>query len=117
MEDIKINEITLAYMKEYLKVDYDDEDATISALILAAKSYVETMLGFKIEKEWPNREDIPSELTIACLLLISHWFDRRQVQVIGTLADEMKFAVSAIVEAHKRPFKEYEEAQDEKADE
>lgn len=106
MLEVKITELDLGYVKEYLKVDYDDEDTTLGLMIHAARSYIETMLGFKINEEWPHESLIPDELTIAALLLIAHWFDRRQMQVVGTVSNEMKFAVSALIEAHKNPWKE-----------
>jgi uncharacterized phage protein (predicted DNA packaging) len=97
----KITEIDLAFAKEYLKVDYEDEDRMIEAIIVGAYSLIETMLGYKIKTEWALTEDIPGELTMACLMIIAHWFDNRQFQTTGTLGVEMNFAVSAILDAHR----------------
>lgn len=105
----KINEIDLPFIKEYLKVDYDDEDTILQSLIVAGQSYVNTMLGFKVTERWTFRNDIPDELTIACIMIIAHWFDNRQLQTTGTLGDEIKFAVTAIIDAHKDHLKDYEE--------
>lgn len=102
----KVTEIDLPFVKDYLKVDFTDDDTLLNTLIVAAQSYMETMLGFKIVEEWPVTADIPAELTVACLMIIAHWYDQRQVQTVGTLGDEIKFAVSAIVGAHKRPYKD-----------
>lgn len=101
----KITEIDLAFAKEYLKVDYEDEDTIIYSLVVAARSFVETQLGYKITDEFPTTEDIPAELTVACLMIIAHWFDNRQIQQVGTLGKEIGFAVTAILAAHARPFK------------
>jgi uncharacterized phage protein (predicted DNA packaging) len=108
---VKITQIDLDFAKNYLKVDYDDEDNLISVLILAAKSYIQTALGFSITSEWTTTEEIPDELTVAALLLISHWFENRKFQttVTGVLGQEMAFAVSALIDAHKRPLKDYDE--------
>lgn len=106
---VKITELDLPFVKEYLKVDYEEEDMLISSLIVAAKSYIETMLGFKIKDEWPLTDDIPTELTIAGLMIVAHWFDNRQFQTAGTLGNEINFAVSAIIDAHKKPLKDYDE--------
>ena len=105
---VKITEITLPFAKEYLKVDYNDEDNMIMALLVASQSYVDTMLGFKVKERWPFTSDIPAELTICCLLILAHWFDNRQMQTQGTLGDEIKFAVSAIIDAHKDPLKDFD---------
>jgi uncharacterized phage protein (predicted DNA packaging) len=102
----KVTELDLLFVKEYLKVDFEDDDTILNTLIVAGQSYLETMLGFKIATEWPNVDDIPTELTVACLMIIAHWYDQRQVQTVGTLGDEIKFAVTAIVDSHKRPYKD-----------
>jgi uncharacterized phage protein (predicted DNA packaging) len=109
LTSVKITELDLDFVKNYLKVDYTDDDNLISALIVAAQSYIDTMLGFKITEKWPVTSDIPAELTIACLMIIAHWYDNRQIQTPGTLGDEIKFAVSAIIDAHKDPLKDYDE--------
>lgn len=103
----KITEIDLPFTKEYLKVDFEDDDNLLTTLIVASRSYIQTMLGFNVTDEWSTVEEIPAELTVACLMIIAHWYDQRQVQTVGTLGDEIKFAVTAIVEAHKRPFKDH----------
>jgi uncharacterized phage protein (predicted DNA packaging) len=103
---VKINELDLPYVKEYLKVDFSEDDNVISALTLAAQSYINTMLGYKVTDRFNTVDGAPDELTVACLMIISHWYENRQVQTPGTLGDEIKFAVSAIIDAHKEPFKE-----------
>lgn len=105
-DGVKITDLTLPFVKEYLKVDYEDEDKIIGAIAIGAKGYIETMLGFKISKEWPNKMDIPDELTVACLLLIAHWFDNRQMQTAGLVGDEINYALSALIDAHKIPLKD-----------
>lgn len=101
LEGKKITEIDLLFVKSYLKVDFDEDDILISAIILGAQSYVQSMLGYKISEEFPISTDIPDELTIACLMIIAHWYDQRQIQTVGTLGVEISFAVSAIIDAHK----------------
>ena len=103
----KITELDLPFVKEYLKVDFDDEDTLISTIIVAAQSYIQTMIGYKVSVEWPDRDDIPDELTIAALMLIAHWFDQRQFQTPGTLGIEISYAITAIVAAHANPVKDY----------
>lgn len=100
----KITELDLMFVKEYLKVDFTDDDIFISSIIAAAQSYIQTVLGYKFS-EFGETEDIPDELTIACLMLVAHWYDQRQIQTKGIMGDEIGFAVSAIVEAHKNQIK------------
>lgn len=112
LNGVKITQLDLPFVKEYLKVDYDDEDRTIEMLIVASRSFIETMLGYKIQAHWTNHTEIPDELTVASMLLIAHWFDNRQMQTAGTVGNEIKFAVTSIVEAHKDPLKDYDEELD-----
>jgi hypothetical protein len=63
------------------------------------------MLG----KKFTDFTEIPDELTIACLMIVAHWYDQRQIQSVGTLGVEINFAVSAIIDAHKDPLKDYTE--------
>lgn len=96
----KITEIDLPFVKEYMKVDYTEDDVLIQSLILAAQSFIQTKLGFKFKDEYPVTADIPEEFTIACLMIIAHWYDQRQIQTPGMLGDEIAFAVSAILGTH-----------------
>ena len=40
-------------------------------------------------------------------MIIAHWYDNRQIQTAGTLGVEIQFAVTAIIDAHKNPLKDY----------
>ncbi len=37
---MKINEVTLDYLKEYLKVDGNEEDTILTSMLEASKNYV-----------------------------------------------------------------------------
>lgn len=102
----KITQLDLEFVKEYLKVDYEDEDTLIRSLTIASVSYIEAILGYKIRERWPLTDDIPEELTIAALMIIANWFDNRQLQTAGILGDEIGYAVSAIIQTHKDQIKE-----------
>lgn len=108
LTSVKITEIDLDFVKGYLKVDYEDEDKLIVTMMMAARSHIETILGYKITDRFATVEDIPGEFTIAFLMLVAHWFDQRQMQTVGTLGKEMAYAVDAIVEAHMDHTKEYD---------
>lgn len=109
LTSVKVNELDLPFVKEYLKVDYDDEDIIIQTIIVAAQSYIQTALGFKFQDMLDKSEEIPDELTIAALLLIAHWFDHRQMQTVGVLGKEMEFAVNSLLDAHKDHMKIFSE--------
>lgn len=100
-----LNELDLPFVKEYLKVDFEEDDMLIETIIVAAQSYVQTVLGFKVNEFILNSEEIPVELTIAALMLISHWYDQRQIQTVGTLGVEISFSVGALLDAHRNHLK------------
>jgi uncharacterized phage protein (predicted DNA packaging) len=78
--------MTLEEAKNYLRVDTDDDDALIRALITAAESYVKQQTG-KIKKivvvdGEPTETDIATdELYNLCVkLLLAHWYENRGVE-------------------------------------
>lgn len=80
--------MTLEEAKLYLRVDTDDDDALIQALITAAESYIaqqtgktKTLVGAD-ENGQPIYEDIKeSELwELAVKLLLAHWYENRGVE-------------------------------------
>jgi uncharacterized phage protein (predicted DNA packaging) len=109
INDKKITELDLTFVKDFLKIDYDDEDSLVQVLIYGAVSYIQQVLGYNITDEWPVRDDIPTDLTICALMLISHWYVNREVQTAGQLGNEVNFAISALIDVYKKPFKEYGE--------
>lgn len=108
LQGMKIIDLDLVFVKDYLKVDYTDEDNFISAITVAAQSFTNTLLGFQVSQRWPNKADIPDELTVACLLLISQWYENRQINPAERMNNEIDYAVTAIIDAYKDPFKEYD---------
>ena len=80
--------MTLEEAKLYLRVDTDDDDTLIQALITAAESYVKQQTGktkriVGIDQNGqPIYEDIKeSELwKLAVKLLLAHWYENRGVE-------------------------------------
>ena len=73
-------------LKEYLKVDYTDEDSTISGLQIAAEEYL-TNAGIN--------NDYSKELyKLGVKLLVSHWYDNRTI--LGK-ADKLPFNIDSII--------------------
>ena len=78
--------VDLKKAKEYLRIDYEEDDEFIRSLIAGSKIYLENACG----------KFTPSELSdIAQLLLIEHWNDNRTI--IGTVNDSIKHSVDAII--------------------
>lgn len=81
----KITEIDLLFLKNYLRVDYNEDDNLINLFFLSAKSYIEKYIGKKFSEM--ETDQIPYEYTIACLGLISHWYENRSITTEETLKD------------------------------
>lgn len=65
----------LTEIKEFLRVDFDEDDILIGSLKLAAETYIKNA-GSKISS-YEN-----ALYKLAVLLLIAHWYENREV--IGT---------------------------------
>lgn len=86
---MKLSEVTISTVKEYLRVTSDDEDNTIELIISGATAYIKGYTGLdKITID--THEDI----TIAFLSLCSDMFDVRQVTVQN---DKVNPVVSTIL--------------------
>lgn len=73
---MKISELTVEYIAEYLRADLDDEVNTFKAIKAAAIEYIKSYTGLK-DEELDEHED----LTVAALVLCSDMYDNRQMTV------------------------------------
>lgn len=63
--------VTLDHVKNYLKVDVDEDDELIESLMAAANDYVERTTGKRADG---------SELCELCVkMLVAHWYENRAV--------------------------------------
>ncbi|MGL4735884.1 MAG: head-tail connector protein [Cellulosilyticaceae bacterium] len=67
---MKLSEITLPIVKEYLRQDGDEDDRLIEAIINGSKAYVANYTGQTIE-ELENQEDV----AISVLVLVAEFYD------------------------------------------
>lgn len=78
--------VDLKKAKEYLRIDYEEDDEFIRSLIAASRIYLENAIG----------EYKSNELTdLAQLILIEHWNDNRSL--VGVVTDVIKHSVDAII--------------------
>lgn len=76
----------LEKIKEYLKIDSNDEDITVQALITSAELYL---------KNAGVLEDYQNELYgLAIKMLVLHWYENREI--IGN-AQKMAFSLDNII--------------------
>lgn len=73
---MKLSEITIADVKAYARICYDDEDSIINTVLRASIQYILSYTGLTMEQA-DNYED----LNIACMCLCSEMIDNRSVTV------------------------------------
>lgn len=69
---MKISEVTLSTLKEYLKVDYDDDDKLLEEILKAGIQYIKDYTGAS-EETLNNSESF----FIALLVLCSEMYETR----------------------------------------
>lgn len=97
--------VTLEEVKLYLRVDYDEEDATIAGLMEAATALIKEQCGKNKrvsivdgEVAESSLEDLP--LFQTCVKqLVAHWFERRGAQ--GLQQQSLPFSVDMIIDHFK----------------
>lgn len=93
---MKVSEITLDFVKDYLRLDDDTDDLLITAIIQASKQYIKGQTHLT-EDELDTYADLP----IACLALIADMYEVRQAT--STRLNENP-CVSFILNNHARGF-------------
>lgn len=94
-------DLTMEDLKDYMRVDFDDadNDRFINTILIAAKSFVQTYLGWTFA-EWTDGE-VPAEITIATLAISEHWYKNRGVLSEDTSKEELPFVFSGILDMHR----------------
>lgn len=78
--------VDLKKAKDFLRIDYEEDDEFIRSLIAASKIYLENACG----------EFSSNELTdLAQLILVEHWNDNRTL--VGTVSEAIKHSVDEII--------------------
>lgn len=79
--------IELAETKEWLRVDGNDEDATIAMLIGAAEAYLSNATGITF--------DSTNQLAkLYCLVLVADWYENREM--VGRTSEKIRSTVESI---------------------
>lgn len=78
---MKISETTLENIKEYMRIDSDDEDVFLETVLLGSKSFIKFYTGLD-DKKIDEKEDLVLPLFVLC----AEMYDNRQYTVDkGTL--------------------------------
>ncbi len=91
---MKISEITINTIKEYINAPYEN-DGNIKMLLDASKKFILSRTGIK-EDELDNFED----LTIVVLCLCSDMYDKRQFMLDSNNGVPLNMIVESILNMH-----------------
>lgn len=70
------NFLTLNEAKNYLRIDYDDDDLWLQSLLVATVDYLRDAIdGFDIKVE---KDKFKSRAKIIALVLLQDWYDNRE---------------------------------------
>lgn len=96
---VKITDLNIQMVKDYLRIDHDDDDEFLNVILVSARSYIQSYLNLRFD----DFEEIPDEFTIACLAICAHWYENRQVQQEsnGKGLKELSYIFSGILDIYR----------------
>ncbi|AJA42862.1 phage gp6-like head-tail connector protein [Clostridium tetani] len=82
--------LTLEETKEFLKVDYSDEDNYIQDLINASELYLKNSTG----KSYDNTNPLAK---LFCKVLVSDWYDNRGFMEENKVTTKVRYTIQSII--------------------
>lgn len=82
--------LTLQEAKDFLKVDYCEEDAEIQYLIEGAEMYLKNSTGKTFDTTNPLAK-------LFCKALISDWYDNRGFMQDSKVSDKVRYTIQSIL--------------------
>ena len=89
---MKLSEIDVPFVKEYLRQDGDEDDKLIGAILDGAKDYIVKYTGQSLDQ----LED-GQDLTIAVLVLCAEFYDNRTISVNDRLNLRVNIMLESLV--------------------
>ena len=88
--------ITLKEVKEYARIDIDEDDQLLETLIVSAEEYLRNATG----KEYPETDDNGSKINYALekiylQLLIAYWYEKRTPA--GGVGEDFSFMTKSLM--------------------
>jgi len=81
--------LNLDEIKQFLRIDWEEEDILLSTLQQAAEEYL-TNAGV-------NKNYSKALYKLAIQLLISNWYENRSTVLIGSISKKIEFSLQAII--------------------
>ncbi|MDE6833190.1 MAG: head-tail connector protein [Ruminococcus sp.] len=85
--------MSLDLIKEYLKIDFDDDDRILEMLLDSARRYVRDAVGYQ-----PDESD--ERVKLLLLVLISDWYEHRKYMEISntkSISQKVRYTIHSIV--------------------
>jgi uncharacterized phage protein (predicted DNA packaging) len=89
---MKINEVDIVCVKDYLHIDYDNDDLLIGMIMEAANAYIKAYTGLGDDSICTF-----DDLTIAYMILIADMYDNRDYHIQN---DKVNKVVESIMGLH-----------------
>lgn len=86
---MELNEI-----KEYLRVDGEEDDSLISSLFVSTKKYIENATG--VTEEIARNREILEVYNLTVKILLSHWYENRIPEIAGSKPHELNFSLTSL---------------------
>lgn len=83
----------LELLKQYIRIDYDDDDDLLEQFYRRAKISIKNQVG-RIDE---SNEDMKEQYDQACALLTQHWNDNRESFRIGNASYEVPHSLDSIL--------------------
>ena len=88
--------ITLEEVKEYARIDIDEDDALLETMITAAEEYLKNATG----KEYPETDENGSKINymlekVYLQLLIAYWYEKRTPA--GGVGEDFSFMTKSLM--------------------
>jgi uncharacterized phage protein (predicted DNA packaging) len=80
--------VSLDEVKNWLRVDFTDDDALLSTLISAAEEYLKNATGIEY-----NAQNHLAKLF--CMTLIADWYENREL--VGRASDQVRLIIQSIL--------------------
>lgn len=82
--------LNLAETKQFLRVDYDDDDILINSLMKAAEQYLLNATGKTFDKT--------NQLAfLYCNILVNEWYNNRELMQDDKVSNKVKFTLGSIL--------------------
>lgn len=95
-------DVDLDFVKNYLRVDYDDDDMLIKTVMKSAESFIISYLDMTIDELIGDQGKVPEPIIISYLAIISHWYDRREVQSHTNTEKELQYIFKGILGPYRQ---------------